>query len=140
MGIWTDNAWRWSRGCWDPYTINMNWSELMRIVSKLIGHRLGGICRSTKKASTILPGKASATLSRSKLDQDRPPEADLTTWTNYSISPRPRKLHMSKRKSHSSRNNSSNNCSRNSLRAHLPKAANESLAVYHRASRQHLWG
>ena len=99
----------------------------MRIVSKLIGDRLGGIYRSLKKSSMILPGQASATLSRIKLDQWCPLVADLTPWTNSLIRPWPRKLHMSKTRSHSSSNNSSNISSRNSLRTRLPKAANEAI-------------
>jgi len=97
----------------------------MRIVWKLIGDRLGEIYRSMKKSSTIFPGQASATFSRTKLERWRPPAADLTPWTSSSISPRPRKLHMLKTRSHRSSNNSSSNSSRNSLWTHLPKAANE---------------
>jgi len=98
----------------------------MRIMWKLIGHRLDGMYRSMKKSSTILPGQASATLSLTKLDQWCPPAEDLIPWINSSIRLRPRKLHMSKTSSHSSSNNSSsNNSSRNSLQTHLPKAANK---------------
>jgi len=97
----------------------------MRIMWKLIGDRLGGIYRSMKKSSTILPGQASATLSRTKLDRWRPPAPDLTPWTSSSIWPWPRKLHMLKTRSHSSSINSSSNSSRHSLRTHLPKVADE---------------
>jgi len=72
-----------------------------------------------------MPGQASATLSRTKLDQWCPPAADLTPWTKSSIWQRPRKSHMSKTSSHSSSSNSSRNTSRNSLRTRHPKAANE---------------
>jgi len=49
----------------------------------------------------------------------------MTPWTNCSTRPRPRKLHMSKTRSHNSNHSSSNNSSRNSLRTRLPTAANE---------------
>jgi len=127
MGIRTDDAWRWSRWCRDTYNFHKNWSEPMRIIWKLIGDRLGRIYRSTKKSSTILPGQASATLSRTKLDRWRPPAADFTPWTTPLIRPRRRKLHMSNTRSHSGSNNSSNNSSSNSLRTRLPKAANEAI-------------
>jgi len=87
--------------------------------------QLGGIYTSMKKSSTIMPGQVSATLSRTKLDQWRPPGADLTPWTKSSIWQRPRKSHMSKTGSGSSSSNSSRNTSRNSLRTRHPKAANE---------------
>jgi len=97
----------------------------MRIMWKLIGDRLGGIYGRIKMFSTILPGPASATLSTTMLDQWRLPAAYLTSWMNSLIQPRPRKLHMSKTRSHSSSNSSSSNSSRNSLRTCLPKVANE---------------
>jgi len=134
MGIRTDDVWRWS--CWfrDTSNFHKNWSEPMQIVWKRIGDRLGGIYRSTKKSSTILPGQASATLWRTMLDRWRPPAADLAPWPDSSIRRRPLKLHMSNTRSHSSSNSSSNNSSRNSIRTRLPKAANE--ATSHPSPRQ----
>jgi len=46
---------------------------------------------------------------------------------NYSIRPRPRKLHMSKTRSHSRTKNSCNNSTTNSLRTRLPNAAKEAI-------------
>jgi len=115
----------------DTYNSRKNRSEPMQIVWKPIGDRMGVINRGMNKSSTILPGQAFATLSKTMLDKWRPPEVDLTPWTNSSIRPWPRRLHMSKTWSHSSSNNSSNNnssnnnSSRNSLQTRLPKAANE---------------
>jgi len=99
----------------------------MRIIWKLIGDRLGGIYRSTKKSSMILPGQASATLSRTKLDWWCPLVADVKPRTNSSITLQPRMFHMLKTRSHSSSNNSSNNSSKNSIQTHLPKAANKAI-------------
>jgi len=136
MGISTDEAWGWSRRCRDTQNIHKNQSEPMRIVWKLIGDRLGGIYRSTKKFSTILPWQASPTLSTTKRDHWRQPAADSTPWTNFSIRPPPWKLHMSKTRSHSSSNNSSsNNSKKNSLRTRLTKPANEAIA--HPSPSQH---
>jgi len=128
MGIVrTDDMWRWSRWCRDTYKFHKNPSEPMWIVWKQIGDRLGGIYRSTKKSSTISPGQASTTLTRTQLDQSRPPRVDLTLSTNSSISLRHRILHLLKTRSNTSSNNSSCNSGKNSLWTRLPKAADEAI-------------
>jgi len=112
----------WSR---NKYNLHKNRSAPMRIVWKLIGDRLGGIYRSMKTSSMTLPGQASTTLSRTKLNHWYPAAWELTHFTRSSIRPRPSKLHMLKSLRHSSSNPSTSNSSRNSLRTRLPKAATE---------------
>jgi len=126
MEIRTDDVWRLSHQCMDASNFDKDQSEPMVIVWKLIGDRLGGIFKSMKKSSTILPGQASGTLSRTYLDWWRPPAEDLTPWMNSLTRLWPLKLHMSKTRCQSSRNNNrSSNSSSNSLRTRLPKAASE---------------
>jgi hypothetical protein len=85
IGIRTDDGWRWSCRCSDAFNLRKTLSEPMSIIWNLIGDMLSGINRSMKKFSTILTGKASATLTRTKLDWYSQPEADLRAWTNPSI-------------------------------------------------------
>jgi len=97
MGIKINVGWQWSGWYRNTYNLHKNWSEPMQIVWKLIGDRLGGIYRSMKKSSTILPGQASATVSRTKLDRWCQTAADLTPWPSSAIRPRHWKLDMSKK-------------------------------------------
>jgi len=96
----------------------------MQIVWKLIGDRLGGIYSGMKRSSTILPGRASTTLSRTKLDLWRTPAGDLSPWTISSIRLRPGKLHLFRTRSLSRSNEAGSNSSTNSLRTCLPKVEN----------------
>jgi len=79
----------------------------MQIIWKLFGARLGGIFRSMKKSSMILPVQACTTLWRTKLDWWPPLVAQQIPWTNSSILPHPGKLHMSEPTIHNSSRNSS---------------------------------
>jgi len=124
MGIRIDVAWRWWCWCRNTYSVHKDRSEPMRTVWKPIGEMLGGIYRSMKNSSTILPGHAARTLSKTKLDRWCLAVADLTPWMNSLIRPWLRKLQMSTTWRYSSSNSSRNHSNSNSLQTRVPKAAN----------------
>ena len=125
MEIKIDIALWWLRRSRNATIIHKNWTKPMQIVWKPTGDRLGGICWLLKNSSTIFPRQTSATLSGTILDRWRLPASDLSPGRNSLIRLRPRKLPMSKTRSHSSSINCNNNSSRYRQWTHPPKGPNE---------------